>query len=291
MKHALTIALAVSLAGLIVSIGMRSTIDDLLYVLRRPKLLFKAFLAVDVIPPTAAFTLIKLLPLTTVVKTGIALMAVSPVPPMVPGRMLGAGARKEYAYGVYVAMSLLTIVEVPIWVAIGAALFGKDRRADVGLVAAMIVKTVLIPLAVGLVVRHFMPGFSAKAAPWLFKVCVLLVVLLATPIIILIWPSMARLIGNGTLATMAVVVLIALVGGHALGGPDPQDRKTLALASAVRHPGMAITVGTAARIQDDFTAAVLLFVLVGVAVTFAYQLGMKAGRPHSRTPAPHGARA
>jgi BASS family bile acid:Na+ symporter len=44
---------------------------------------------------------------------------------------------------------------------------------------------------------------------------------------------------------MAAVVLIALAGGHLLGGPELRDRATLAIASSVRHPGIAMLLANA----------------------------------------------
>ena len=110
LKQILPLLLTLSLAGLVMTVGLKSGHGDLIYVLRRPSLLLKAILAVEVIPPLAAAALVWMLPLEPAVKAGIMLMAISPVPPLVPGKQLKIGGRKEYAYGVYVAMALLTIV-------------------------------------------------------------------------------------------------------------------------------------------------------------------------------------
>src|SRR5215218_7513293 len=104
IKQIIPLLLTLSLAGLVASVGLNSTRSDVLYVMRRPVLLVKAILAVDVIPPAVAIALTALLPLDPVVKAGIVLMSISPVPPLVPSQELGVGGRKEYAYGVYVAM-------------------------------------------------------------------------------------------------------------------------------------------------------------------------------------------
>jgi len=114
LKQILPLLLSLSLAGLVLTVGLRATVDDLLYVIRRPGLLGRVVVAVEVIPPLAAALLVWFLPIAPVVKAGLMLMAISPVPPLVPGKELNIGARKEFAYGVYVAMALLTIVAVPL---------------------------------------------------------------------------------------------------------------------------------------------------------------------------------
>jgi BASS family bile acid:Na+ symporter len=278
IKQIIPLLLTFSLAGLVVSVGLNSTRDDLLYVLRRPALLFKAIIAVDIIPPAIAIALTALLPLEPVVKAGILLMAISPVPPLVPGQELGLGARKEYAYGIYVAMALLTIVVVPVALAVATRVFGREDAVSFMTMAETIVTGVLIPLAIGMTVRRFAPAFAARAMPWLYKLSMLLVLLAFLPIIVSIWPALMHLVGNGTLLVMALVVVGALAGGHLLGGPDIEDRATLAIASAVRHPGIAMMLASANFADKRVTAAVLLFLLVGLVVGVPYKRWIKRSR-------------
>jgi len=275
IKQIIPLLLTLSLAGLVVSVGLNSTRDDLLYVLRRPALLAKAILAVDIIPPAVAIALTALLPIEPVVKAGIVLMSIAPVPPLVPGQQLGMGARKQYAYGIYVAMALLTIVAVPIAFAVAARVFGRDDSVSFMMMAKTILTGVLIPLAIGMTVRRFAPEFAARAMPWLYKLSMLLVVLVFLPIIIQIWPALTQLIGNGTLLVMALVTIVALAGGHLLGGPETEDRGTLAIAASVRHPGIAMMLASANFADKRVTAAVLLFLLVGLIVGIPYKRWIK----------------
>jgi BASS family bile acid:Na+ symporter len=275
IKQIIPLLLTLSLAGLVTSVGLNSTRDDLLYVLRRPALLFKAILAVDVIPPIAAIALMSFLPLEPVVKAGILLMSIAPVPPLVPGQQLGVGASKQYAYGVYVALVLLTIVVVPIWFAVASRVFGRAETVSFMTMAQTILTGVLIPLAIGMLVRRFAPDFAARAMPWLYRLSMLLVLLAFLPIVIAVWPAITALVGNGTLVTMALVIVIALAGGHLLGGPDLEDRATLAIASSVRHPGIAMMLANANFADKRITAAVLLFLLVGMVVGIPYKRWIK----------------
>lgn len=275
LKQILPLLLTASLAGLVLTVGLQARPGDLIYVLRRPKLLAKAVLAVAVIPPVAAAALIWFLPLDPVVKAGIMLMAMSPVPPLVPGQELGLGARKEYAYGVYVAMALLTFVTVPLAFDLAARLFGHDRTIPFNLIGQTLLTGVLAPLAVGLAINRLAPTLAARAAPWIYKLSLLLVVLVFLPIVASVWPPIERLIGNGTILAMIVLTFITLVGGHLLGGPDPVDRGTLAIASSVRHPGIAMLIANTAFTDKRITAAVLLFLLVSMVVGTLYKVWFK----------------
>jgi BASS family bile acid:Na+ symporter len=271
MKELLPILITLSLAGLVLNVGLNSKHGDLVYVLQRPVLLLKAFIAIDVIPPIAAILLVLALPLEPVVKAGIVLMAISPVPPLVPGQQIGIGARKEYAYGVYVAMALLTIIVVPVVFAIASEIFGRSDRISFAAIGASVLKGVLLPLGISLVIRHFWPDLAIKIAPWIYKLSMLLVVLAFLPIIVTLWPAIVDLVGNGTLLAMSIVILIALAGGHFLGGPEPIDRATLAIASSVRHPGIAMMIASANFNDKRVTAAILLFLLVGFMIAIIYK--------------------
>ena len=275
IKQIIPLLLTLSLAGLVVSVGLNATRQDLLYVLRRPKLLLKAVLAVDVIPPAAAILLCLFLPIDPMVKAGIVLMAIAPVPPLVPGQELGVGARKEYAYGIYVAMALLTIVVVPIAMAAATHAFGRHDSVSLATMIKTVFTGVLVPLGIGMGLRALAPAFAARLAPWIYRLSMLLVALAFLPIMVSIWPAMRGLFGNGAVLTMGAVVAISLAGGHLLGGPERKDRATLAVASAVRHPGIAMMLANANFADKHVTAAVLLFMLVGLAVGMPYKQWIK----------------
>jgi BASS family bile acid:Na+ symporter len=275
LKSLIPIILTASLAGLVLTVGLKAAPGDLLYVLRRPGLLARSVVAVIFIPVVVAAFAIWLLPLNPMVKAGIMLMAVAPVPPLVPGQELGVGANKAFAYGLYIAMALLSVVSVPLALGVASHLFGRDDSVTVATMAVTLLTGVLIPLALGLLVRRAAPEFATKASPWLYKLSMLLVVVAFLPIIVSVWPAIQSLIGDGTLVAMAGVVLACLAGGHLLGGPERIDRATLAVASAVRHPGIAMSLAGANFVDKRVAAAVLLFMLVGLVVGIPYKQWIK----------------
>lgn len=278
LKALIPVFLTISLSGLVLAVALHSKRGDLVYVLQRPAQLTRAILAVLVIPPIVAGILVALLPIDPVVKAGIMVMAISPVPPLVPGKELAVGARKEYAYGIYVAMALLSIISVPIVFALAAFAFGRHDTISALTIATSVFGSVIIPLIIGLVVRQLAPDFAERAWSAVYKLSMLLIVIAFIPILIASWSAMIDLIGNGTLAVMGLVTAACLAGGHLLGGPDPRDRATLAVAASVRHPGMALSIAGATFHDPRVSAAVLLFMLWGLVVAFPYQRWMK-GHP------------
>jgi BASS family bile acid:Na+ symporter len=79
------------------------------------------------------------------------------------------------------------------------------------------------------------------------------------------------LVGNGTVLAIAAMGVTGLLAGHWLGGPDPDDRTALAIASSMRHPGVALAIARRNFPEEPLVpAAVLLFLLVNVIVTLPY---------------------
>jgi BASS family bile acid:Na+ symporter len=275
LRTLIPIVLMVSLSGLIVAVGMDADLGDLLHMLRRPLWLAKAVFAVNVLVPVAAVVTVFLVPLEPAAKAGVLLMSISPVPPLVPGKQMQAGAAKGSSYGLYVALVLLSIVTVPLAVVVLGSIYGRDVVLPPSAVARNVVLTVLLPLAFGLVIRRFAPAFARRAQPLLRTVSMLLLLLVLVPLVASVWSGIVDLAGNGTLAAMAAVSAIALLAGHLLGGPDPSDRPVLAFAAATRHPGIALMIARANFSDKQVAAAIVAFLLVGLVVAIPYQLWLK----------------
>jgi BASS family bile acid:Na+ symporter len=228
-----------------------------------------------VIPPIASGLLVAFLPLDPIVKAAIMLMAVSPVPPLVPGKELAIGGRKEYAYGLYVAMALLTLVSVPIVFAIASRAFGRADNVSFAVIAGAVIGGVLVPLALGMLIRRLAPALAERAWNIVFKISMLLVLPAFLPIVVVAGPALLEMVGDGTLFAMAAATVIALAAGHLLGGPDLCDRATLGIAASVRHPGIAMVVAAAAFDNPRITAGILLYLLVGLMIGAPYQAWIK----------------
>ena len=70
---------------------------------------------------------------------------------------------------------------------------------------------------------------------------------------------------------LAAFVLVGLAVGHFLGGPGEDDRTVLAIATASRHPGMAIAVATASFPEQKLvTPAVIMYLIVCGLVSLPY---------------------
>jgi BASS family bile acid:Na+ symporter len=284
LKEFIPLILAASLFALVLTVGLDAEIDELLALFARPLRLLKAVLAVNVIVPVAACLLIAAFPIPYAAKVGILLMAVSPVPPLVPGKELKVGARRRYSYSAYTALIILAVVVVPVSLALLSALYEVDVNIPAAAVARNVAVSVVLPLAIGLGIQRLAPAFAARVAPAMRGIATITLVLAFVPLIIAAWPQFVPLMRGGTLLVMALVAVVALLGGHVLGGPNLHERAALAVTAATRHPGIAMMIAAANANDPHVTAAILGFMIVGMVAAAPYQLLIKRQLAKEATP-------
>jgi BASS family bile acid:Na+ symporter len=269
------LALSTSIPLLVVALGMRATFADATMLfrefLRPPYRLSRAVLALSVAVPVVAVVVAKLFGLPAAVKLAILAMAVSPIPPLLPRKQLKSGAHEGYVFGLLVALSLTAIVTVPVGVDIIGRLFDRDAGIGLGRVVALVGTTILLPLAVGLALRKLAPRVADRVGPWVARVGNALLVAGLVPTLLGVWPSVLSLVGDGSVLAIALVVVLAIAIGHAFGGPDYDERTALGIASAMRHPGMALAIGSLNMPGERRgMAGVLLYLAVAVLATTLY---------------------
>jgi hypothetical protein len=154
MEPAAYVLLAVKASILLTvfGLGLNAEWRDAMYLFRRPSLLIKSLLSMNVVMPPG---LVVTFDLPTSVKVALVALAISPVPPMLPKKEKKAGGEQAYAIGLLVAVALLAIVTVPIIVSWFIAAFNRTGGiAPLG-VAKIVFASVLAPLAIGIAVRQW----------------------------------------------------------------------------------------------------------------------------------------
>ncbi|MFL6844528.1 MAG: bile acid:sodium symporter family protein [Allosphingosinicella sp.] len=256
---------------IIFSIGLQSRWSDLLHAVARPRLLFGGFIAVYVAVPLAAFACVMLLPIEPAVKIGIVAMALSPLAPVVPGKMLDCGAESSYVVGMYVALLILAVPVVPATLALVTTVSGGTASIHPWTVAFLVVTSILLPLLAGIFLGGVVPAAAGRIAPIVRAGAFGTVAILVALLLIAAHRQLLDCVGNGTLLAIVVAELAGLVCGHLIGGPDPGERMALGQAAASRHPGLAVLIiKQSFEIDPPMLAAVLLYLVVGVVISALY---------------------
>jgi bile acid:Na+ symporter, BASS family len=269
-KQLVILALQVSIVSIVFSFGLRSTTDDLLYLVRRPGLLLRSWLAVLVIMPVLAVALTPLFNLRNTVEVALIALAISPMPPLLPKKEAKAGGRQSYALSLMATMAVLAIVAVPLAVGILALYFGRAFDMSPGAIARIVLVTVLLPLLAGLAVRAVLPGLAERLARLLGLAAMVLLVLALLALLTAAWPAVWAAVGDGTIVALVAFVMVGLVVGHLLGGPNPDHSVVLALSTATRHPAIALSIASTNFPDERFVGTILLYLLVATIASIPY---------------------
>jgi BASS family bile acid:Na+ symporter len=97
VKEIIPYLVQLSLMLIVAAVGMRARWRDVTSVSRHPRLLLRGMVAVNLVVPLVAVAMLAMLPIAPPVKAGVVIMAVSPLAPFTPGRMLKTGAEASYA--------------------------------------------------------------------------------------------------------------------------------------------------------------------------------------------------
>jgi BASS family bile acid:Na+ symporter len=201
----------------------------------------------------------------------LVVLSVSPVPPILPNKQLTVSRDESYVHGLLAIEGALAIGLVPLSLYLLGLALGRDVRVPPSAVAAVVLRTVFLPLLVGMVVRALAGERAARFSALASRVATALVAVGALVLIVAARQAMWALVGDGTLLAIVVIALGGLAIGHALGGPEPGNRAVLALATASRHPMVALTIaGTAFPGTPNVAAAVLLVLVVNTLVAIPY---------------------
>lgn len=283
----LPLAIKASIVLMVLALGLNATWQDALYLFRKPGLLIRSVLSMNVIMPLVAAGLVVAFDLPLAVKIALVALALSPVPPILPKKELKAGGRAPYAIGLLVAIALLAIITVPLGVSWFSSAFDRDGEIAPLAVAKVVFATVLAPLAVGIALRQWASALAEKVALPVAVLGNVLLILSALPLAVAFWPQIHALFGSGTVLILATMAVVGLVAGHLLGGPNSDDRTVLALSTTSRHPAVALAVAVAVGLESKSgLAAILLYVIVAALVSIPYVIWRKqqSKEPDSLTP-------
>lgn len=255
------------------AIGLKASFRDVTYFSRWPGQLARAFLSMGVIMPLFALTLILLFDLHPAVQIALFAISVSPIPPIFPNKALKAGGRENYTIGLLVTSALCSVIVIPVAMEILERIAGIPLQMRARTVAAVIATTIFLPLILGIAVKTWAPKLADKLVKPMALVALLLLVLSALPVLGGATGAMLSLIGDGTLLSFSAFAVVGFVAGHLLGGPAQENRPTLALASATRHPAVALAIAHANFPNQRLAMPAVLLYLMVVGVLSAVYMG------------------
>lgn len=289
LTTALILLVKTSIITLMVSLGVGLDLKALAIFRHRPWLILRILLGTCVLVPLVALVLLKLpisFQMSPGARFGIALMALSPSAPLTLRKANLQGGDRHLAALLQVAAALTAILSIPVLVDVFRAAYQVEGW-DIGpkTVALQVAAVQVLPLSVGLLLRHWFPKVADRWAAPLQKAAVLVILMVVGVIVVKMFPMLLAFAGENlvAIAGMGLMTAIALAIGYALGGNGVQERTTTALVTSMRNPGLALLFAiTHGREIPGVTLAIVAYLLTTILTSVPFLRWSKAGRDHSR---------
>jgi BASS family bile acid:Na+ symporter len=269
LKHLVMLGLQISVVLTVFGYGLKTTVGDLLYVVKRPWLLARSLVCVFVIMPVIAFALARLFEIRHVVEVSLVALAISPVPPLLPMKELKAGGQASYGLGLMALLALLAIPAAPLAVELLERFSGQSLEMSAAAIARVAMVSVLAPLAAGMVVRAVAPAIAERLAG-VGLVAKVVLLMAAVTLVAMVRQSVWDATGEGGILAIVVFVAAGLAVGHLFGGPERAESVVLGLSTACRHPAIAFAVASTNFSEQRFGGAIILYLLVSALVGVPY---------------------
>jgi len=271
-----TAVAAATLFVIMFDLGLAIVPGEFRRVVEHPGLMAKATFAAIVGVPAAAWLVLRLFDLPRMAELGIMLMAISPGAPVALRRSLGAGGHRSFAPALQIAIVTLAVVSMPLFIAGLDEYYAGTATIDARHLVRQVLVAQLLPLGAGMLVTKLAPRASAWVEPRLAKLGGILLLLLLALALLDIWKPVVTAGWRVSIA-IALVTVLAIAIGHALGGPDPATRTATAISSAARNPGLALLVATLNHAAPGIIATVLAYFVVAALTLIPYVAWRKRG--------------
>jgi bile acid:Na+ symporter, BASS family len=277
LQHLITWAFQLSILATAFGFGLKATTEDMQDLIRRPALLGRSLLAIFVIVPIVAVALAHAFDFPHAAEIAMIALAISPLAALVPVNMIKVSRRFSFPAGLMAMVALLSVVVVPLLVALVGRFLGWSSLVSPLRAAGMVAAIVLLPLVAGMVVRALRPVLADRIELPTSLVGTIVLRLATLALLLTSLHAIWALIVNGTVIAIAVVVAVGFAAGHVLGGPHTDGRTVLALAGGFRHPAVALAIAAASS-EPHFTAAIVLYLLLGDIVGLPYTIWRQRSR-------------
>jgi BASS family bile acid:Na+ symporter len=268
--------------------GLQATRDNLLYLIRKPVLTERFLVAMFVIMPLVAILLPSVFNFQSPVMIALIALSISPVEPLLPRKIgNGGGGVAPYGLAFMITAAALSILYISLATRLFGGYFDKPFSVGPGPVAKLISMSVLVPIAAGILFQRVVSALARCIAKPAALIATILLTLGFVAILVFLLAKSLSLIGNGTLVALIAFIVVGLVVGYFWGGPNADERITLSLSTACRHPSLAITQHSVNVPQEhNAFGAVPLYLLLSAVITSAYvfwrRLKIQAPPNHSR---------
>jgi BASS family bile acid:Na+ symporter len=250
---------------LMVVVGLGLRVNQFVSVVRSPAVLVGGTLSQILLLPLGALVIVFLTDPVPELAAGLLLVAACPGGALSNfychlGRLNVPLSVTLTALSSILSFAVLPLVLATIYPAVAST---RELVVPVDELSRRLFLFLLLPIAVGMLLRNRVPTFVERYAPWERNLSLILLVLLLALIVFDQWEAVWRLRLDSAILTLVFTGVATSIGWGvgALAGLPAIDRYTFAMEFAVRNVGAAALVAASTLGRPEFVAFGALFVL------------------------------
>lgn len=279
MNNTTTLILATALIFTMWGMGLSLVVEDFKRVLKHPKAVILGLLNQLVLLPIIGFTLLSLIPTSPEVAVGIMLLSACPGGPT--SNLLSLLAKADTALSVTLTAitSIATIITIPFIVNFGLEHFagkGENVQLDVISTIGQMFVIVILPMAIGMIIKRKNPAFAAKMDKPVRITSVVILAIIIAGIVVKEKENIADYFAQaGILALLlnASTMIIGYISARVLKLKSKQAI-SISLESGIQNGTMALAIagtllGNAAYGIAPAVYSLLMYITGGILVSLA----------------------
>lgn len=264
MDQTTAIILAVSLAIIMLGMGLSLIADDFKRIFTQPKAIIIGLVNQLIILPVIAFTLASLFPLQPEIAVGVMILAACPGG--ATSNLISHLAKADAALSVTLTAfsSLITILTIPFIVNFSLEQFLDQSniiKLDVVQTFLQILMIIIIPVSLGMIIRKYKESFALKMGKPVRIASALLLILVIVGIIIKEKESLASSFKEAGAVIISLNIIAMLVGYYSARILKVTSKRSLSIAieSGIQNGTLGITVAIVMLQNSSFAIVSALY--------------------------------
>jgi BASS family bile acid:Na+ symporter len=271
----LAIALPITLFCIMFGMGTALTLDNFRLLLRQPRPILIGMLSQMLLLPLLAWLLLSLFDLPPELFVGFMILALAPGGTTSNAFTYLAGGNLALSIALTAIVSLLVPLSIPL---IAAPLIESRLGIEAaialpfGPTLGKLVAVGLLPVFLGMWLRHVRPGFCRRHEAVLTRLPLLLLLAVIAGIIASAWHRMPGFLEATAVPalSLATAALFAGYGFARLMREDPRNARTIAIETSIQNGGTAIFVTGSLLQQPAMTVAPVMYGILMLLPVFAW---------------------
>ena len=257
MPTGLAISIPIIVFIFTIGIGSDLTWNDFKLLLKEPRVVLAGIFGQILLLPVIAFGVAYFFRSDVVIAVGIVLLAACPGGPMSNSLVYVARARTELSITLTAISGVIALLTTPIIASLGIGIFAGDDASislPIPQTIAQIFVLILVPLAIGMFVRHRWPAMIARNEKRIRQGCTVLMLLALAVAVIISWQTLVAKFAEFALAG-AVFVVVLLVLSWLYGGVlalDEPSRFTVMVEVSIQNIVVASLIAITLLERPEF---------------------------------------